>query len=117
MTTGRKKYDLSNAPETYPGVFYWNTKTFILVKDNEHYPIPKARMDVMVAESRGHHDEIVKYFKPRIKKPKDPNAPKRTRKKVEEQIVKPQDRSWTWIHPDSIDTKDGHKYTSWGLRI
>ena len=118
-SSGRKVYKIEDKPEVYPGVYFWNSKTFILVKDGEHYPIPTKKMDEMVAECKGHHEEIVKYFKPRVKKARDPNAPKIVRKKKEEvtsESIGIQSTS-TWVAPEFQDKKDGHKYNEMGFRI
>lgn len=120
-TPQRKVFKLDDKPEVYPGVYFWNSKTFILVKDGEHYAVPKAKMDVLVAECKGHHEEIVKYFKPRVRKPRDPNAPKIVRKR-KEPILSANDPSRitstpTYIHPEFQDKKDGHKYNELGFRL
>lgn len=116
----KKVFKLDDKPEVYPGVYFWNSKMFVLVKDGEHYAIPKARMDVLVAECKGHHEEIVKYFKPRIRKSRDPNEPKIKRKKKESLIdaygQKIQSTN-TWIRPELQDKKDGHKYNELGFRL
>jgi hypothetical protein len=120
-TSDKRVFKIEDKPEVYPGIYFWNSKMYVLVKDGIHYPISKRKMDVMVAECKGHHEEIVKHYKPRIKKEKDPNIPKVPRKKrmseessSSSNLVK---STPTWIHKDYQDKGDGHKYNQMGFRI
>lgn len=114
----RKKYDLTDCPEPYPGVFYWKNEKFILVKDGEHYLIPKKRMDKLVAETCGHTDEIVRFFKPRKRKPRDPNAAPKPRKKKKVNTIEREGRTGTptRISPEFIFRDDPYEYDELGFR-
>lgn len=118
----RKKYDLTGKNEEYPGIFRWNGSWYILVKDGEHYPIAKKKMDIMVREARNKPNEIVLHYKPRVRREKDPNA---VVKKSKAQIYiesqsgarnlgnKRDPRATapsTWIHPDYQNPDDGMEY-------
>jgi hypothetical protein len=124
--TERKKYDLDGKVEEYPGCFRWNGSWYILVKGGEHYPIAKRKMDVMAKECRGKYEEIVKYYKPRVKRERDPSAPivKSKAQKYLDAMSTAQRAAGheisstpTWVHPEFQDRLDGQKYDNLGFRI
>lgn len=105
--TGRRMWDLSDCVEVFKGVFHLRKNQYILVKDNEHYHILKERLDRLVAQSRGHTDEIVRDFKPRKRRKSGEHRDKKTIEKIKKRGL--MSSTVRWIKPelnDDIKTYD-----------
>ena len=88
----RKKYDLTDKQEVFPGCFKFNRTHFILVKDGEHYPVSVEKMRLLEIECKGHPEEIVKFFVPR----------KQRTVKAKEKYISPvaaNGEKTSWTHP------------------
>lgn len=113
----RRKFNLEGRPQPYPNIYYWNPTTYVLVKDGEHYPIHRNKMDIMVRESRGHHEEIAKHYIPRVRKERKPRVVNTTA--VESTDSKPRTgRTSTveWIEPSMIHPSQKSMYSEDGFR-
>jgi len=121
----RKQFKLEGRKLIYPNVYHWSGKVYILVKDGEHYPISKDKLDVLVAECRGHHEEIAKYFKPRKRRekketPKGPATPLEVAMGEAEAPVRVRTgktSTGTWIDPEFINPGKGEKFDELGFKV
>lgn len=110
-------YDLKDRPMPYPNIYFWDSNTYILVKDGVHYPVKRDKMDIMVKESRGHHEEIVKHYVPRVRKARKPRTAKQDENVTVVNRSGKSSISSEWIEPSMVHPSQKSKYTAEGFRI
>ena len=114
----RKKYNLEGLTEVYTNIYHWKKNNYIIVKDGEHYMINKDRLDRLVKSSHGRPNEIAQwFFKPRVRKPRDPNAPKKEKTKILGGAIETERLVGGYIDPDYIFKCQKKLYTKEGIEI